>query len=157
VLGLARFRPWVTLLCALLLSSTLLVAVRFVSGPGPFWFTPRERMLVVDLLREQCRPGDLVFAPEDIGLFAFGTTRCQAFVSHAIAPTYARRRAQLDGFASSSREARAGLLDEARVTLLVLPDDDGPVPLTWLPEATAFRRVATVGRGRTGWSVYRRH
>jgi hypothetical protein len=155
-LGLSHLRPALTLAAALALSSTLLVAVRFVSSPAPYWFTPRERMLLVDRLRAECRAGDRVFAPQDIGLFAFGTTRCRAFVSHAIAPTHAQRMAELEGFGAATPEARAALLDAAGITLLVLPDDAGPAPLAWLAEPSPFRRVATVGQGPTGWSLYRR-
>jgi hypothetical protein len=155
-IGLARFRPAVTLVTALAFATTLLIAVRFLLGPGPYWFMPRERMLVVERLREHCRSGDRVFAPEDIGLFAFGTTRCQAFVSHAIAPGYPERRAKLEAFGSMSSEARAALLEDASITLLVLPGDEGPRPLSWLPHGTAFRRVATAGAGPAGFSLYRR-
>jgi hypothetical protein len=155
-LGLARQRPRVTWLVSLAFASTLAVALGFVLGPRPLWFTPREHALVVDALRAECRPGDVVFAPEDIGLYAFGTTRCRAFVSHAIAPEYARRRAELEAFAQASRESRAALLDAASVTLLLLPHDAGPVPLAWLPEGTRFRRVAGLGPSAAGWTLYRR-
>jgi hypothetical protein len=155
-LGLARHRPWVTLVTAILFSSTLLVAVRFVLGPGPYWFTPRGRALMVEALRAECRSGDRVFGPQDISLFAFGTTRCQAFLSHAISPEYLRRRVQLEAFARLAPEARAALLDSTRMTLLVLPGDPGPLPRPWLPESSAWKRVATVGSGPDAWSVYRR-
>jgi hypothetical protein len=155
-LGLARFRPVVTLAVAALFCTTLVAGVRMVSQPQPFWFTPSDRAEVVDLLRATCRFGDRVFAPQDIGLFAFGTTRCHAFVSHGIAPRHEQRMAELASFAASRPEARQRLLDNAGVTLLVLPGAGGVEPAMWLPEDTPFRRLTTVGDGPSAWTIYRR-
>jgi hypothetical protein len=155
-LGLARFRPAATLAAAALCCTTLVAGVRMVSRPQPFWFTPVERAEVVDRLRATCRPGDRVFAPQDIGLFAFGTTRCRAFVSHGIAPLHGQRMAQLAAFVTSRPEARQALLDDAGITLLVLPGAGGVQPAIWLPEGTSFRRLATVGHGPSAWTLYRR-
>ena len=62
-LGLARWNPMVTLLVALLFSTTQLVAFWMVLQPNPYWLAPRWAMAAVSALRSVCRPGDVVFAP----------------------------------------------------------------------------------------------
>jgi hypothetical protein len=156
-LGLSRFRPAVTLAVTVALSTTLLVALRIVLTPHPRWQVPRERLGAAFALRAACKPDEVVFAPQDIGLYAIGLTACKAYVSHPIMPGFAERVVEARSFyEASDPAARAALLDRQRVTHLVLPGDPGPRPTAWLGEDTPFRREAMVGRAPSLLSLYSR-
>jgi hypothetical protein len=156
-LGLSRFRPAVTVAATLALSTTLLVALRIVLTPHPRWQVPRERLGAAFALRAYCKPDEVVFAPQDIGLYAIGLTACKAFVSHPIMPGFADRVAEARAFyEASDAQARSALLDRERVAHLVLPGDPGPQPTAWLGEGTPFRREAVVGRAPAAVSLYSR-
>jgi hypothetical protein len=153
-LGLARFRPWVTLAAAAAMSSTAFFAMRIVLSDQPRWFVPAERMKAALALRPTCKRGDLLLAPPDIGLFAIGLTGCKAYVSEEFNPEDRDREVRL--FYSGADPAwRAALLDRHCVSQVVLPDA-GPVPKQWLGESTAFRQVARVGRMPATIGVYQR-
>jgi hypothetical protein len=146
-LGLSRYRPAATFAATLVLSTTLMVALRIVLTPHPRWQVPAERLGAAFALRESCKPDDVVFAPQDIGLYAIGLTACKAYVSHPIMPGFEERVAPARAFyEASDPAARAALLDGQRITHLVLPGDPGPAPTSWLGEGTPFRRDAVVGR-----------
>jgi hypothetical protein len=155
--GLARYEPARTALVALALSSSAVVATRVVLSDDPNWFVPRERLAAGLALRDECRPGDRVLAPPDIGLYIHGLTACHAFVSHPVAPGYPERLAETKAFyAGASPAARAELVDRQGLTHLVLPGYAGPRPAGWLGEDTTFRAVAHVGRGPGLITIYAR-
>jgi hypothetical protein len=156
-LGLARARPRATAAVALLFSSTAVVALRVVLRSEPAWHVPAARREAALALRDGCRPGDVVFGPADIGLYAIGLTACRAFVSHPWAPAFRERQSLVQGFyAAAPAAARAELLDRLGISHLVLPGDPGEVPAAWLGEGTGFRRRARVGSGAETISVYAR-
>jgi hypothetical protein len=156
-LALRRLPPAATLLAAVLLSFSSVVALGIVLKPDPHWFVPSERMAAAIALRPLCRDGGLVLAPDDIGLYVGGLTGCDAYVSHAVAPGHAQRTALMATFYGSlSPETRAELLRRTGATHVILPGDAGDPPLAWLPVDSAFRRQATVGRPPRLLSVYGR-
>jgi hypothetical protein len=153
--GLALRAPRLTLVAALLFSTSALTLLVFVSRPRPLWFVPRADMDVVPLLRDTCREGDVLFAPPSVGLLAYGLSPCRAFLSHEIDPFYEEKFEELQHFSAMAPHERARLLDSYRITHLLLPGDAGPRPVPWLGEETAFARRAVTGRGPV-WSLYLR-
>jgi hypothetical protein len=151
-LALVRLRPGMAFAVTLAFASSLAAAVVHVSRPNPLWLTDRATLEVVQALRAACRPGDVVMAPPEIGLFAYGLTACRALVSHPIAPDHQDRLADLGRFGSGPPEERRRILDERHIRHLVLPGDAGPSPVEWLGPDSAFQRVAKVG----AWSLYSR-
>jgi hypothetical protein len=143
--ALTRYRPAVSLAAVVAFSTSLVVAIRFVLTPSPLWFTPRASLEIVSALKPTCGSGEVVLAPPEVGLFAYGLTACRALVSHAVAPDYAQRLAELTAFARGSPPDRLALLDREHVTRLVLPGDAGPVPVAWLGREATFTREAVVG------------
>jgi hypothetical protein len=155
--GLAHLGPRWTALAALFLSTSAVVATRITLADDPNWFVPRERLAAGLALRGQCRPGDRVLAPADIGLYAHGLSACQAFVSHPAAPDHRERLAEARAFyLGLPPSARTGFLDRHRVTHLVLPGDMGPRPVAWLGTDTPFRAVAQVGQPPRQITIYAR-
>jgi hypothetical protein len=153
-LGLARFRPWVTLATAAAMASTAFFAMRIVLSDQPLWFVPAERMQAALALRPACKRGDLLFSPPDIGLFAIGLSACKAYVSERFDPEDRDQEMRL--FYSSADPAwRASLLDRHCVSHVILPDG-GPIPKQWLGESTPFRQVSRVGRMPATIGVYQR-
>jgi hypothetical protein len=147
-LGLARFRPAVTVAVALALSPTGLAALRLVSQPDPQWFVPRERIDAARALREVCAPGDRLFSPPDIGMLAAGLSSCRPFISHPVVPDYAARSDSVRAFFEAWDPAtRARFLDAHRITHLALAGDATATLRQWLGEGTPFREVARVGAG----------
>jgi hypothetical protein len=155
-LGAAARPPRLTLLLTGLLSTTSVVLLVVVARPAPEWFVPSEDMAIVRALRASCRPGDVVFAPPSIGVFAYGLTPCRAYVSHRIDPRYEEKLAELQGFAALPPEGRAALLDARRITHLVLPGDAGPEPVAWLGPGGRFRRSVVAAGSARAWSLYDR-
>jgi hypothetical protein len=156
-LGLARFRPAVTLLAAVALSGTAVAAIRLVLGPNPHWYVPAARMDVARALRPACRPGDVALAAPDIGLYLGGLTPCKAYLSHPIAPGYVERDAEARAFYSTwDPGTRAAFLDRRCITHLVLPGDEAPAPRALLGEGTPFRLTATTGPAPYALSAYSR-
>jgi hypothetical protein len=143
--GLAAGPPRRTYVAAALLAVTAVTAVRFVSRPLPPWLTARDNMDVVAALRRHCREGDVLFAPPDLGLFAYGLTACRSVASHAIAPDHAARLEALHRFGPAPPAERAVMLDELRARFLVLVGDAGEAPVKVLGEDTPFRRVGVFG------------
>lgn len=155
-LGLARFRPGLTAVAALLMASTALVALRIVFGTDPNWHVPRERREAALALRPACRPGDVVFAPGDIGLYAIALTSCKAYLSHSWAPDYARRVETVRTFYGAALpEDRAAILDRVNASRLVLPGE-GDVARAWLGPATPFVHAGVAGAGRAAIGLYAR-
>ena len=156
-LSLARFRPAALAVAVVAFSSSAVVATRIVLRPDPNWHLPAERLAAARALRSACRPGDLVFAPEDVGLYALGLTSCRPFTSHPWEPDHAFRQSTAAAFYTTLTPAvRAEILDRLRVRHLFLPGDPGAVPEEWLGAATPFRRFARVGGGDRTASLYSR-
>jgi hypothetical protein len=153
-LGLARYRPWVTLATATVMSTTTVIAMRIVLSDQPLWFVPAERMGVALALRETCRRGDLLLAPPDIGLFAIGLSACEAYVSEEHNPPDREREVGFF-YAGADPDWRRALLDRHCMSHVVLPDV-GPVPAGWVGDGTPFRQVARAGRWPAVLAVYQR-
>jgi hypothetical protein len=154
---LRRFSPRWTLLAALPLSTSAVVATRIVLADDPNWFVPRERMAAALALRPGCTEADRLLAPPDVGLYAIGLTACHAYLAHPSAPDYAAHladaRAFYTGMPGPDRQA---LLDRNEITRLVLPGFAGPRPVSWLGPRTDFEAVAIVGSGDGLTSIYAR-
>jgi hypothetical protein len=156
-LGLSRRPPAVTLLAAAFMATTAGAALRLVLSPNPYWFVPAARMQAALALRDTCRPGDLLLAPTDVGLYAAGLTACKAYVSHPIAPDFGAREEALRTFYRKSGPAeRAGFLDRHCVTHVALSGEQPLVPDRELGEGTPFRRVAIAGSGPASIGLYAR-
>ncbi len=150
--GLARLPRGVLEASVPLMATTAAVVTWLCAAPGPRSHAPAGRWRVVAALRDVCRPGEILLAPEDIGLYAGGLSSCWPYVSHAAAPAYDARAAVVRHFyGEASPEERAGLLDETGASLVVLPSRIPPgwfgarMPLRALPSATG-----------DGLAVYRR-
>jgi hypothetical protein len=154
-LGLGRLpRGW-TLLAAVLMGSTAIVALRIVLVSDPHWHVPRTRREAALALRPACHAGDLAFSPADIGLYANALTSCRAYLSHPWAPGFAERLQTVGLFYGAMAPAgRAEILDRVRARAIVLPGDDGEAPVSWLGPDTPFRRLAAVGAGPGTITVY---
>ena len=144
-LALGRFKAQATWLAALAFGLTFGVALRFMLTPRSFWLSNRETMAVVETLRTTCRKGDVLVAPPDVGLFAYGLTACRAFVSHRISPGHDDRLAALERFGKVQPVERRAFLDNYHVRHLVLPGDAGPTATVWLGEGAGWTRVAVFG------------
>jgi hypothetical protein len=144
-LGLGRFRPLVTLLAALLFAVTFASALRFMLTPRPYWLAGRDTMALVETLRTRCGQGDILVAPEDIGLYSYGLTPCRSFVSHRISPNHDRRMRELERLGTVAPAQRLGFLDANHVRYLVLSGDVGPTAEAWLGPDAGWARVASFG------------
>jgi hypothetical protein len=156
-LGLAARRPAATWMAAGALGTTTVVALTLVLLPLPYWFTAAERVDATEALRPLCRPGDLAFAPPDIGLRVGGLTACRPWASHMSHPEFpSRSRAVADFYDAMAPADRRALLDRACIRLLVLPGDAGTDASAWLGSESAFRRAALVGSPPRAVSLYSR-
>jgi hypothetical protein len=144
-LGLGRFRPLVTLLAAALFAVTFAAAVRFMLTPRPYWLTGRDTMALVETLRTRCGEGDILMAPEDIGLYSYGLTPCRSFVSHRISPNHDRRLREVERLGAVAPAERLSFLDANHVRYLVLSGDAGPGTEAWLGPDAGWARVASFG------------
>jgi hypothetical protein len=155
--ALARFRPAVTMLAALLLGSSALVAYRIVWRPEPAWFPLAERRAAAVALREPCRAGGLVLAPADIGLFTIALTSCRAYLSHPASPGFALRQRETSAFyGQADPAARSAWLERRCITHLVLPGDAGEDAAAWVGAGAGFRRSGVVRGGFGALSLYER-
>ena len=144
-LGLRDFKPVVTLLAAAVFALTFAIALRFTLAAKPFWLTGRDNMAVVETLRARCQRGDVLFAPPDVGLFAYGLTACRSLVSHRISPGYDERLRELERFGTAPPAERRALLDAYQVRHLVLPGDAGPTAAVWLGPDAGWTQVSAFG------------
>jgi hypothetical protein len=151
--GLGRRGPHLTAIVAALFATSQAAALHFVMTPNPLWLVPRADMELVRALRPTCRSGDVLFAPEAVGVLAYGLTACRAVLSHKVDPGYEERLAQMRSFGALPPRDRAALLDAYLITHFLAPGDAGPKPVAWLGEATAFRRCLVVTDGPV-WSLY---
>ncbi|MBN2372114.1 MAG: hypothetical protein JXO72_16685 [Vicinamibacteria bacterium] len=156
-LGLARYRPCVTLVVNLALSVTGAAALTFVLSRNSSWFVPRERMDIAWRMRELCRPGELVLAPPDIGLYVSGLSACKAFVSHAAVPNFLERMHIARWFfTNADHESRSRFLDATGISYVTLSAADGSAAQELLGEGTPFHEVAAVGQGSRRIGIFAR-
>jgi hypothetical protein len=144
--GLARLPGRALEVSVPLMASTAAVVVWLCTLPSPGAHVPADRFRVAVALRAACRPGELVLAPADIGLYVSGLTPCWPFVSHAAAPDHPARDAAARRFyGEASHRERAALLDGACVAHVVAPPG---APSGWLGAFTPYRpRPGTPGPG----------
>jgi hypothetical protein len=154
-LGLARFRPWATLAAAIALSSTALVALHLLLQDNAQWYVPRERLQTALALRPECRPGDLLLAPADIGLYANAYSACRAYVAHLGVPGAAERAAEVERFYAATPAERATALEAWCPQFVILPDE-GPRPAHALGDAAPYTRTASVPAAGLPLAIYRR-
>jgi hypothetical protein len=153
-LALSAFPPRATLAAAALLSTAAAAALRVTLLDSPAWNVSEERMAVARALRGHCRPGEILLAPPDIGLYAGGFSACTPYVSHAAAAGHAERAEAVRAF-YQGRDPAAGaaLLERACAAHLVLPasaalaDHAGGAP---------FRPVQAVGMPPRAIAIYSR-
>ena len=154
-LALARVPAAAAVAAALAFSTSAVVATRIVLRPDPHWHVPAERVAAARMLRAHCRPGDLVFAPPDVGLYALPRASCRPFVSHPWEPDHAAREEAAAAFYGPlAPHARTAILDRLGARHVVLPGDAGPAPAAWLGAGTPFRKVAQAGEGPRALSLY---
>jgi hypothetical protein len=151
--GLARLR-WRALEASVpLMASTAAVVTWLCTLPSPSAHVPAERWEVAVALRGACRPGEVVLAPADIGLYVGGLTPCWPFVSHAAAPRHpARDEAARRFYGGAPPEERARLLESACVAHVVAPPG---IPPRWLGSDAPYRprlEVPGPNGGLTVWS-----
>jgi hypothetical protein len=151
-LGLARLPRGVLEASVPLMATTAAAVVWLCTLPSPGRHVQAQRYRVALALRETCRPGEVVVAPEDVGLYGGGLSPCWPYVSHAAAPDYQARAAVVGRlYGEASPEERAALLEEAGAALVVLPPR---LPPGWLGPATPFRPLPSAPG--EGLAVYRR-
>lgn len=156
-LGLCRRAPRTLLLTALFFSTTGLIAVKLLLEDNPSWFVPKERVEVAMALRPLCRPGDVVMAPSEIGMYVNAFSSCRAFITHVLAPDSATRLDEMARFyLGAAPEERRELLDRRCVSHVVMPDVGEEQAGRLLGLATGFRRTLAVGQGPAGLVVYSR-
>ena len=152
-LGLARLPRGVLEASLPLMATTAAVVTWLCATPGPGSHAPAGRWRVAAALRETCRPGEIVVAPPDVGLYAGGLSPCWPYVSHAAAPEHDTRAAAVRRFyGEASPEERAALLEQAGAALVVLPSG---LPPGWLGPGAALD--ATPSARGDGLAAYRRH
>ncbi len=134
-------------------AATALVLTWLQSSPNTYRNVPVDRFGIAAALRSQCRPGELVLAPPDIGLYVGGLSACWPFVSHTASPEHTSRDEATRRFYASSPEDRARFLEEACIDHVVMPRiwANGGLP----PEAP-FGRALDVDGPEGGLAVYSR-
>ncbi len=152
-LGLGvRARRWLVAAVPVMATNAC-VAAWLCTLPGPRTHPPAERFRLALALREVCRPGELVLAPRDVGLYVGGLTPCWPYVSHAAAPEYDdRERAVREFYDPVTPSAlRGALLSRVCPAYVVLPPR---LPAGWLGDDGAYRpRLPAQGEaGLAAWS-----
>jgi hypothetical protein len=150
--GLGRLPRGVLEASVPLMATTAAVVTWLCATSSPGSHVPAGRWRLAAALRETCRPGEILVAPPDIGLYAGGLSPCWPYVSHAAAPEHAARAAAVRRFyGEASPEERAALLARAGAALVVLPDG---LPAGWLGPGAALD--ATPSARGDGLAAYRR-
>jgi hypothetical protein len=120
--GLARWPVRYTAAAAAAFSTTAIAAVWLTLQPTLGAYALAERVALAWELRRDCRAGDRLVAPGDIGLWAGGYTACRAFTSHAIEPAHEERRDSVRMFYEQGEPVgRAAFLERVCATHVVLP------------------------------------
>jgi hypothetical protein len=150
--GLARLPRGVLEAAVPAMATTAAVATWLCATPSPRSHAPAARWRVAAALREACRPGEIVLAPEDVGLYAGGLSPCWPYVSHAAAPGHDARAAVVRRFyGEAPPEERGALLDRTGARLVVLPSR---LPPGWLGAGASLRPLPSAPGDSL--SVYRR-
>jgi hypothetical protein len=144
-LGLQRFKPPVTLLLAAFFAVTFGAAVHYTLTPRSFWLTGRETMSLMETLRTACGQDDILLAPADVGLFAYGLTPCRSFLSHRISPGHDQKLRQAESLDAAAPMARRAWLDSNHVRHLILTGDAGSEAEGWLGPGAGWARVSRFG------------
>jgi hypothetical protein len=118
--ALSSVRPRWTVLAAIALSTSAIVATRVALAEDPNWFVPRERLATGLALRELCRPGDPC-SRRRIGLYA---SACRPATQSSPTPRHPATRC------ASTRRARS-------TTRWPRP----PAPISGPPSRHAHRRA----------------
>jgi hypothetical protein len=117
-------------------------------------YVPAERFALARALRGDCRPGDRLVAPSDIGLWAGGLTSCRAFASHAIEPAHVERAAAVRAFyEQGDPPGRAAFLERVCATHVVLPA--ARPPGHWIDPRIRLTPVAVAGPPGRQLAAYR--
>jgi hypothetical protein len=153
-IGLGQRPRRFTLGAALALSSTAVAAVWLTLQPTLDSYVLAERLALAWDLRRDCRDGDRLVAPADIGLWAGGFTACRAFTSHAIEPAHAERLEAVRMFYEQGDPAgRAAFLERVCATHVVLPAS-GPAD-QWIDPRVRLEPVAVAGPPGRVLAAYR--
>ena len=152
--GLGRLPAGYTIAAALASSSTAVAAVWLMLQPTLGSYVPAERFALAWELRRDCRPGDRLVAPADIGLWAGGFTACRAFTSHAIEPAHEERREAVRMFYEEGDPAgRAAFLERVGATHVVLPASRPAAE--WVDGRVRLAPVAVAGSAGRQLAAYR--
>jgi hypothetical protein len=152
-IGLGRMRFGLLEAAVPLLAGTAVVVAWVQTEPNAYRNVPADRWRVARALRPVCRPGELVLAPPDIGLYVGGLTACWPWVSHSYAPDHESRDAEARRFYTGTPAWRARVADKICPIHLVVPRSwpNGGLP----PQAPYRRRLEVDGPGG-GLAVYSR-
>jgi hypothetical protein len=152
--GLGRLPMRFTLAAALALSTTVAAALWLTLQPTLGAYAPAERFALAWDLRRDCRAGDRLVAPGDIGLWAGGLTACRAFTSHAIEPAHAERAEAVRMFYEQGDPAgRAAFLERICATHVVIPASNPPE--RWIDGSLPLRPVALSAGANPQLAAYR--
>jgi hypothetical protein len=152
-IGLGRLRRGLLEAAVPLFAGTTVMVTALQFPPNLYRNVPAERWRVADALRDVCRPGELVLAPSDIGLYVGGLSSCWPWVSHTASPEHASREAATARFYSGAPPERGRFLDALCVTHVVLPR---AWPAGGLPPGTPYHLGPTVDGPGGGLAVYSR-
>jgi hypothetical protein len=152
--GLGRLPVRYTMAATLALSTTAMAAVWLTLQPTLGAYVPAERFALAWDLRRDCRAGDRLVAPADIGLWAGGFTACRAFTSHAIEPAHAERVEAVRMFYEQGDPAgRAAFLERVCATHVVLPAFRPAAH--WVDPRVGLEPVAVAGSATRQLAAYR--
>jgi hypothetical protein len=154
-LGLGRLRRGGLELAVPLLAGTAVFVAWLCTAPIPSAYASLTRWQLTRSLAGSCRPGDLLLAPADIGLYAGGLTACWPYLSHAAAPDATAREATAARFydPATPPEDRRAILEEICPAHVVLP---AALPEGWLGAAGRYRPKLTVTGERESLAVWSR-
>ena len=153
-LALAPLPRAATLAAMFALSSAAAAAVWITFLPAPAWYVPAERLAVARALRGHCAPGDVLFAPPDIGRYAAGFSACTPWVSHAAAEGFAERAEDTRAFYERGDPAfGASLVERACAAHVLLPAGADP---TRFFGAAPYRAAETAGTAPAAITIHSR-
>jgi hypothetical protein len=134
-------------------ATTAVVVVWLQSSPNTYRNVPADRWGVAVALRDVCRPGELVLAEADIGLYVGGLSACWPWVSHSASPEHETRNIATRRFYAASPTERQRFLEATCTTHVVVPGD---WPNGGLPLNAPFRRRLEIDGPGPGLAVYSR-
>jgi hypothetical protein len=152
-IGLGRMRRRLLELAVPVFATTAVVVTWLQSSPNAYRDVPVDRWRVAAELRRVCRPGEVVLAPPDIGLYVGGLSACWPWVSHSASPEHETRDSATRRFYAATSGERRRFLDEACVSHVVVPGD---WPNSGLPPEAPYRLRLEVDGPGGGLAVYSR-